>query len=234
MGRFGREAMRRWKISSPAAFDALRDPAAYFNHIDAHSTALVEQLARGDLARHGGQRDLRFWIDQQSRSLLESMPHPPREHTFLDDIGDEAIDPRGRFLAGRMPQRPHELWTLLEDPTVPAILFQLELRAWYETLPRAPWIEQTNLPLPLFESENPGELVRVGVSVGQRSGNGQKRLSWASSEAAISKTRFRCSQTRRQPSGRGPAGGTSIAAKAGWSCRHGGTTARSLTLTSWP
>ncbi|QOK22799.1 hypothetical protein IGS73_17485 [Janibacter indicus] len=162
MGRFGREAMRRWKISSPAAFDALRDPAAYFNHIDAHSTALVEQLARGDLARHGGQRDLRFWIDQQSRSLLESMPHPPREHTFLDDIGDEAIDPRGRFLAGRMPQRPHELWTLLEDPTVPAILFQLELRAWYETLPRAPWIEQTNLPLPLFESENPGELVRVG------------------------------------------------------------------------
>lgn len=162
MDRFGREAMRRWKISSPAAFDALRDPAAYFNHIDVHYSALVEQLARGDMARHGGQRDLRFWIEQQSQSLLESMPHPPREATFLDDLCDEAIDPRGRFVAGGMSHRPHELWMLLEDPAVPASRFQLELRAWYETLPRAPWTEQTTLPLPLFEPEVSGEIVRDG------------------------------------------------------------------------
>lgn len=83
------------------------------------SPVLAEQLARGDMACHGGQRDLHFWIEQQSQSLLESMPPPPREDTFLDDLGDEAIDPRGRFVAGGMPHRPHELWMLLEDPTVP-------------------------------------------------------------------------------------------------------------------
>lgn len=163
MERFGREALRLWKLNTPQAFDALRDPAAYFAHIDAHYMVVSEQLAREDADRHGDRRELRFWIEQRSQSLLETIPLPPREDTFLDHLGDEAIDPRRRFLAGGMPHRPHRLWELLEDPAVPAATFQYHLQEWYQTLPRAPWIEHAGPRLALFEPEGPDELVRAGI-----------------------------------------------------------------------
>lgn len=161
MDRFGREAIRRWKLSSPRAFDALRDPVTFFEHLDAHCRAVVEHHAREDGTnddRHGS----RFAIEQRAQNLLESMPYPSHEETFRDTFTDECLDPRGRFLAGEMPHRPHELWLLLEDPAITAHRFQEALQAWYETLPRAPWIEQTNVPLPLFDPETSGELVRAG------------------------------------------------------------------------
>ncbi|MCT1617990.1 hypothetical protein M3B33_02605 [Janibacter hoylei] len=109
MERFGREALRLWKLNTPQAFDALRDPAAYFAHIDAHYVVVPEQLAREDADRHGDRRELRFWIEQRSQSLMETTPLPPVEDTFLDDLGDEVVDPRRRFLHDGMPHRPHRL-----------------------------------------------------------------------------------------------------------------------------
>lgn len=163
MARFGREALRWWKLSAPSAFDALRDPVTHFEHIDAHCQAVAEQLAREDAARHGDEGALRFWIEQHTQSLLETMPLPPREETFLDECTEELVDPQGRFLHKEMPLRPHPLWALLEDPAVPASRFQRELRAWYETLPRAPWVEQAGGPMPVFEPNGSGELVRAGT-----------------------------------------------------------------------
>lgn len=163
MDRFGREALRWWKTTCPQAFDALRDPVAHFEHVDAHCKAVVEQQAGEDAARRGDERDFRFWVEQRSQSLLETMPLPPLEKTFLDDFTDELVDPRGRFVQDGMPHRPHELWRLLEDPAVPARGFQRELEAWYETLPRVPWIEQAGAPLPTFEPEGPGRMVRPGT-----------------------------------------------------------------------
>ena len=75
----------------------MRDPAAYFAHIDAHYMVVSEQLAREDADRHGDRRELRFWIEQRSQSLMEMTPLPPREDTFLDDLGDEVVDPRRRL-----------------------------------------------------------------------------------------------------------------------------------------
>lgn len=173
MDRFGREAIRRWKMSSPEAFDALRDPVAHFEHVDAHYRAVADQLAREDMDRRGGDRhDVRFWVDQRSQSLLETMPLPPREETFLDDLGEEVTDPRGRFLHEGLPHRPHELWDLLEDPAVPARTFQRELQAWYATLPRAPWVEHAGMPVPLFDPDGPGDLVR------EMRGNSPEIRSW--------------------------------------------------------
>ena len=83
-GAVGHEALRLWKLNTPQAFDALRDPAAYFAHIDAHYMVVSEQLAREDADRHGDRRELRFWIEQRSQSLMEMTPLPPREDTFLD------------------------------------------------------------------------------------------------------------------------------------------------------
>lgn len=148
-------------MSSPQAFDALRDPVAFFEHLDAQCRAVVEEQSHRDGEDLDGHRS-HFAAEQRAQDMLEAMPYPPREETFLDTFTDECLDPRGRFVAGGMPHRPHELWTLLEDPAVPANRFQLELQAWYETLPRAPWIEQTNMPLPLFEPEDSGEMVRDG------------------------------------------------------------------------
>lgn len=161
MDRFGREAIRRWKLSSPRAFDALRDPVAFFEHLDAHCRAVVDDHARAGSTTDDGH-SLRLLAEQRSQGLLESMPYPPHEETFRDTFTNECLDPRGRFLAGEMPHRPHGLWTLLEDPAVTAHRFMEALRRWYETLPRAPWIEQTNVPMPLFEPEASGELVRAG------------------------------------------------------------------------
>lgn len=164
MERFGREALRLWKQFAPQAFDALRDPVVYFGHIDAHCQAVAEQLARED-ADHDDERELRFWIEQRSQSLLETMPRPPREDTFLDDPSEEeVVDPRGRFVRNGLPHRPHRLWDLLEDPAVPARTFQRKLRAWYETLPRAPWIEHAGATGPLFAPEGPGAVVRAAAS----------------------------------------------------------------------
>lgn len=163
MDRFARAALRWWKLSAPTAFDALRDPGAYFDHIDAHYRAVVEQQAREDMTRNGDDGELRFWIEQHTQSLLETMPLPPREETFLDECAEDLVDPQGRFLHKEMPLRPHPLWALLEDPAVPASRFQRELRAWYETLPRAPWVEQAGEPMPVFEPNSSGELVRAGT-----------------------------------------------------------------------
>lgn len=163
MDRFGREAIRQWKVCSPRAFDALRDPIAHFGHIDAHYQAAAERLAVEDVAVGGDPRELRFGVEQRSQWLLETMPLPPREDTFLDDLDEELIDPRGRFLRAGMPHRSHRLWELLEDPAVPARTFQQQLHTWYDTLPRAPWIEHAGTPTPLFEPEGPSELVRAGT-----------------------------------------------------------------------
>ena len=86
MDRFGREALRWWKTACPRAFDALRDPVAHFEHVDAHCKAVVEQQAGEDVARRGDERDFRFWVEQRSQSLLETMPLAPREKTFLEDL----------------------------------------------------------------------------------------------------------------------------------------------------
>lgn len=164
MERFGREALRLWKLHAPGAFDALRDPVVYFGHIDAHYRVVAEQLAREDADRHDEERELRFWIEQRSQSLLETMPRPPREETFLDDVTEqEVVDPWGRFVRGGLPHRPHRLWDLLEDPGVPAKRFQRELRAWYETLPRAPWVEHAGAARPLFDPDGPGAVVRAAA-----------------------------------------------------------------------
>lgn len=162
MDRFGREVIRRWKLESPCAYDSLRDPAAYFDHIDRHCRALVEEQARAHAERDHTRRDVRFWIDQCAQTLLESWPMPPREETFLDTFSDRCVDPRGRFVRDAMPHRPHPLWVHLEDPNVTATQFHRELRSWFETLPVVPWIEYVGPPDGLFEADSSGDLMRTG------------------------------------------------------------------------